>query len=129
MVEREWFVWLERYVKRFLAENESRDFIDDHWKKMVMALDFEDAIGAIGDVALDAQKDARFPRHHLHLLLENANERKRKRLPRNPPPQYAKTDEADEAWDKGMFKLGRISKREFDKRQRVREAKKVEAKK
>lgn len=124
MADREWYVWLSRYVARFLAEGEPREFIDDHWRKTMMAFSFDDAVGAIGDVALDHRTEARFARHHLRLLVEYASVRRDNRLPSVPddaglPPIPVR----DESWDELMAQRGVISKKELLRRKNDREKK------
>lgn len=121
MTSDEFARWMAKYKKRFLGPGENDDFVLE-WRAQLLLCDFADAVAAIADVGADLRERSGFPRQHLPLLLEYADQRQRDRQAKenqlkpwpkeNPPP--------GEAWDNGLLKRGIIDQKEYNRRRKGR---------
>ncbi len=121
MTEPQFFEWMAAYKRRFLGPSEHDVFIFE-WKPDVLKLELADALEAIGDIGRDPRPEANFPRQHLRLLLEYADQRQTERERANLKPfVWPETNPPPcEAWDQTLLNRGIITKAEFNKRRKER---------
>jgi hypothetical protein len=70
--------WVTKYRKQFLLPSDEHDFVLG-WQSKLLKHEFQDACAAIIEVAASTSEQARFPRHHLPLLLDWCEEFARRR--------------------------------------------------
>lgn len=112
--------WVVAYKRRFLGPGEHWEFILE-WQRQLEPLAFDDAVEVIADVAVDPRAEARFPRQHLRLIIEHANQRRESREVVNRPKHvWSPKPLPPESWDRRMLAMGLIDETEFERRRNER---------
>jgi hypothetical protein len=120
MTEADFFTWMASYKIRFLGPGENYDFVLT-WKPDILKLDLADAMEAIADVGRSAIPQAHFPRQHLPLIIDFAEERAHRRSKWQDPLAGQRPTVPTTRWNRWMLEHGVITKNEFNRRERAKE--------